>query len=203
MLRRTLRIVVLVLAVLAGGVSPAPATVEGAPGEAPAGAGGAGVPGYLIGPGDALTVTVWDVEALSRGVTVLPDGTISLPLVGRVTATGKTVDQLEQELREKFSRFVADPVVAVEVKQVTSLIIYVIGRVNQPGRFLLTADVNILQALATAGGLNPFAKRDGIKVFRQEGEGTTILEFDYDEVSRGKRLEQNVVLRRGDVIVVP
>ncbi len=74
---------------------------------------------------------------------------------------------------------------------------------NNPGRFLLTNDINVLQALASAGGLNPFANRNDIKVFRQGVEETTIFPFQYDQVIEGKRLEQNIYLRRGDVVVVP
>jgi polysaccharide export outer membrane protein len=79
----------------------------------------------------------------------------------------------------------------------------VIGRVNNPGRFVLNADVNVLQALAMAGGLNPFAKRGDIKIFRESGGGTKILFFDYDTVSAGDSVKQNIRLQRGDVIVVP
>jgi polysaccharide export outer membrane protein len=82
--------------------------------------------------------------------------------------------------------------------------IYVIGKANSPGRFALNSDVTVLQALAMAGGLNPFAKRGDIKIFREiPGEGTRILYFDYDKVADGEDIRQNITLRRGDVIVVP
>ncbi|UCF94521.1 MAG: SLBB domain-containing protein, partial [Desulfobacterales bacterium] len=92
---------------------------------------------------------------------------------------------------------------SVVVHQVNSMLIYVIGRVNNPGRFVLNADVNVLQALAMAGGLNPFAKRGSIKIFREAGGGTKVFGFDYDDVAKGEKLEQNIRLKRGDVIVVP
>jgi polysaccharide export outer membrane protein len=81
--------------------------------------------------------------------------------------------------------------------------VYVIGRVNSPGRFVLNSDINVLQALAMAGGLNPFAKRGDIKIFREVGGGTKVFFFDYDAVAEGKEPKQNMRLKRGDVIVVP
>ena len=159
--------------------------------------------GYVIGPGDVLFISVWKNEAMTRTATVLPDGRISFPLIGEVVAEGKTVAQIKDEMEERISRFVLDLVLSVEVVQVNSILIYVIGRVNHPGRFALNTHVSVLQALSIAGGLNPFAKRNQIRIFR-ETEGTTaVSEFRYDEVAEGRHLEQNIRLRRGDVIVVP
>jgi polysaccharide export outer membrane protein len=158
---------------------------------------------YLLGPGDIIDIAVWKDETLTKSVTVLPDGKLSFPLIGEVKAAGRTVAQLKQEITEKISPYAPDPTVSVEVRQVNSMLVYVIGRVNTPGRFALNTNVNVLQALTMAGGLNPFAKRDKIKIFRQEGEKTTILRFKYDEVVEGTGLEQNIMLRRGDLIVVP
>jgi len=158
---------------------------------------------YPIGPGDVLGISIWKDDALTKEVVVLPDGLISFPLLGLVKAAGKTVAQLRSELEEKISRYVTDPVLNVEVKQVNSMIVYVIGRVNSPGRFNLNTNVSALQALATAGGLNPFAKRDKIKILRQESGKTRIYPFNYDEIAEGRRLEENIELKRGDVIVVP
>jgi polysaccharide export outer membrane protein len=158
---------------------------------------------YIIGPGDVLDISVWKDEALSKLVTVLPDGRIAFPLIGEVTAGGKTLAQLSKELRTKLSRYVPDLDLSVIVHQVNSMMVYVIGRVNNPGRFLINSSVSVLQALAMAGGLNPFAKRSKIKILRNQGGQTKIFDFDYDDVSKGETLEQNIVLKRGDVIVVP
>jgi len=158
---------------------------------------------YIIGPGDVLSVSVWEVVALTKRVVVLPDGKISYPLIGELMAAGKTINQMREEFKKALTRFVPDPVVTVWVEQVNSMLIYVIGRVNSPGRFLLNTNVDVLQALATAGGFNPFAKRSKIKIFRKAGGQTKIYKFDYNEISKGKELEQNIVLKRGDVIVVP
>jgi polysaccharide biosynthesis/export protein len=160
-------------------------------------------PDYLIGPGDTLDISVWKEEALTKIVVVLPDGKISFPLVGQVEAAGRTVDDLKQEISKRIVKFAPKEEVNLEVKQVNSMLVYVIGRVNQPGRVILNTNVDVLQALAIAGGLNPFAKRTQIKVFRKEGGKTAILRFNYDEVTDGEKLEQNVTLKRGDVVVVP
>jgi len=158
---------------------------------------------YLIGPGDVLEISVWKEEALTKLVTVLPDGKISFPLIGETMATGKTVAQLKDEIETRLARYVPDPVLSVSIYQMNSLNIYVVGRVNKPGRFALNANADVLQALAMAGGLNSFAKRGQIKVFRKQDGNTKIFDFDYDDVTDGKKLDQNIQLVRGDVIVVP
>ena len=160
--------------------------------------------GYHIGPGDVLEISVWKDEALTRSCIVRPDGFISFPLIGDVPASGKTVPDLKSEMEGKLKRFVPEVVLFIDVKQVNSLVIYVIGKVNNPGRIILGVDVDVLQALATAGGLNTFAKGSKIRIFRLGNSNeTTIFFFDYDEVVNGKHLEQNIFLKRGDVIVVP
>jgi len=162
------------------------------------------VPEYRIGPGDVLSIEVWKDPALSRVVTVLPDGKISFPLIGELTAGDRTVAELKKEIEVKISRFVPDSPLTVEVRQINSLHIYVLGRVNAPGRFVLTSNVTVLQALAIAGGPNAFANRSQIRILREEGGKTTRSPaFDYDDVTAGKHLETNVLLRRGDVIYVP
>ncbi|CAB1064753.1 FIG123464: Polysaccharide export protein [Olavius sp. associated proteobacterium Delta 1] len=158
---------------------------------------------YIVGPGDILDISVWKDEALTKLVTVLPDGKISFPLIGQVAAGGKTVAQLREVLEGKLSRFVPDLSLSVIVHQVNSMMIYVIGRVNRPDRFILNTNVNVLQALSMAGGLNPFAKRSKIKISRSQDGMTQTLSFNYDEVTKGEKLEQNIMLKRGDVVVVP
>ena len=158
---------------------------------------------YVIGPGDVLEISVWKEEALTKLVTVLPDAKISFPLIGEAMADGLTVAQLKKEIQTRLAQFVPDPVHSVSVSQMKSLMIYVVGKVNKPDRFILNTNVDVLQALAMAGGLNSFDKRGQIKVFRKYGGKTKIFDFDYDDVSEGKSLEQNIQLVRGDVIVVP
>ncbi len=158
---------------------------------------------YLIGPGDVLGIEVWKDPSLTRTVVVLADGKIVFPLIGEVTAGGRTVYSLKTELSERIADYVPKTDLTLEVKQVNSLFIYVLGRVNNPGRLQLNGNVNVLQALAMAGGLNPYAKRSDIKIFREEGGETRIIPFDYDEVTSGKRLVDNIELKRRDVLFVP
>ena len=163
----------------------------------------AGAADYIIGPGDQLGIEVWKDPALTRTVTVLPDGKISFPLIGELEAGGRTVAQLKKEIERMIARYVPDSTTTVEVRQSNSMHIYVLGRVNQPGRTILNSNVNVLQALAIAGGPNTFANRTRIRVFRQEAGKTQIFNFDYDDVTAGKELQTNIELKRGDVIFVP
>ena len=193
------RLLVLTLACMFFTALALPAAAQNAAQEAASSFG----PDYLIGPGDILEVSVWKEEALTKSVVVLPDGRISFPLIGEIQAANRTLADLKQEITKRFVKYAPKEEVNLEVKQVNSMLVYVIGRVNQPGRFVLNTNVDVLQALAIAGGLNPFAKRSQIKVFRKEGGGTQILPFSYDDVTDGEKLRQNVILKRGDVIVVP
>jgi polysaccharide export outer membrane protein len=158
---------------------------------------------YIIGSGDVLDIALWRDDALARQVVVLSDGRISFPLVGEIMAAGKTVAQLKKDIADRLADYVPDAVISIEVKQSNSMVVYVTGRVNNPNRFPVNTNVTVLQAISTAGGLNPFAKKNKIKVFRQEGDKTKVFLFKYDEVVDGKNLEQNIALKRGDVIVVP
>jgi polysaccharide export outer membrane protein len=174
---------------------PAPAAPVGAPLDLG--------PDYLLGPGDVIDVSVWKDEALTKSLVVLPDGKISFPLIGEIKAAGRTIPQIKQEVKQKISPYAPDPTVSVEVRQVNSLFIYVIGRVNAPGRFALNVNVDVLQALSMAGGFSPLSKSGTIKIFRREGDKTRIFNFEYATVVQGKNLEQNIILERGDVVVVP
>jgi len=158
---------------------------------------------YIIGPGDLLDISVWNNDALTKSVIVLPDGKIHYPLIGEVVVGGKTLAVLEKELEDKINAFEPNPELSVMVSQVNSLVIYIIGKVNSPGKFALNTNINVLQALATAGGLNTFAKKNKIKIYRETNGKTEIFPFDYDEVIDGKNLEQNIRLERGDIIVIP
>jgi polysaccharide biosynthesis/export protein len=158
---------------------------------------------YVIGSGDTLEISVWKAEGLTKTVVVLPDGTITFPLAGEVSAAGKTIAELKKELEKRLARYVTDLILTVDVQQSNSMLVYVIGKVNNPGRQILNSRITVLQALAMAGGPNVFADKNGIKVFRHEGDTTAIHHFRYSEVVEGEKLEQNILLKRGDVIVVP
>lgn len=158
---------------------------------------------YKIGPGDVLEISVWKDESLSRQVIVPPDGKISFPLVGDVNTSQLTVGDLRTKIKEKLSEYVHDAPVSVMFLQVNSLKAYVIGKVNNPGEFDITMDTTVIQLLAKAKGLNPFASEGRIHVLRQSGGKTEKIPFDYKEALKGEKLEQNIIVQRGDVVVVP
>lgn len=158
---------------------------------------------YVIGPGDVLDISVWNNEALTKTVTVLPDGKIRFPLIGEVEVGGKTLSVLEEELKKRIGDFVPNPELSVMVQQTASMLIYVIGEVNNPGRFLLNTNINVLQALAMVGGFNMWAKKNKIKILREIKGKTIILKFAYDDVIEGKNLDQDILLKRGDILLIP
>jgi polysaccharide export outer membrane protein len=158
---------------------------------------------YRVGPEDLLEISVWREDALKKEVLVRPDGGVSYPLIGEVQAAGKTVLEIREEFSKRLERFIPDPAVSVAILKVGSQRIYVIGKVNKPGEYPIGRYVDVLQALSMAGGLTPFADSNDIRVMRREGDRQTVLPFEYGRVVRGQKLEQNIQLRGGDVVVVP
>jgi polysaccharide export outer membrane protein len=158
---------------------------------------------YRVGPEDVLELSVWREDALKKEVLVRPDGGISYPLIGEVQAAGKTVLEIRNEIAKRLEKFIPDAVVSVTIVKIGSQRVYVIGKVNKPGEFPVGRYVDVLQALTMAGGLTPFADSNDIRVMRREGERQVVLPFEYGRVVRGQKLEQNIQLRAGDVVVVP
>jgi polysaccharide export outer membrane protein len=158
---------------------------------------------YLIQAGDLLQVSVWKEDYLERDVLVRPDGGISFPLAGDVAAANRTVIQIRDTLAQQLSRYIPDPVVTVAVKQINGNKIYILGQVQRPGTFVMNPRVDVMQALAMAGGATPFAAVNDIKILRRTGGDQEVIDFRYGDVERGRRLEQNVMLESGDIIVVP
>lgn len=159
--------------------------------------------GYEIGPEDLLEISVWREKDLQREVTVRPDGWLTFPLIGNVQAAGRTPQALEADIKKRLTKFIPDPVVSVTVKKVQGLKIFVLGKVGKPGEYMVGRYIDVLQALTLAGGLTPFADEDDIKIVRKHNGKETIIPFDYSQVKRGRRLEQNIQLKAGDVVMVP
>jgi polysaccharide export outer membrane protein len=159
--------------------------------------------GYRVGPEDVLEISVWREDALRKETLVRPDGGISYPLIGDVQAAGKTVAQLREEITKRLEKFIPEAVVSVTVLRTNSQRIYVLGKVTKPGEFPVGRSVDVLQALSMSGGLTQFADANGIRIMRREGDKQISLPFEYARVVRGEKLEQNVLLRPGDVVVVP
>lgn len=180
---------------LAGLVLVAAANLNGIAGEAPA--------PYRIQAGDVLLVSVWKETELQAEVIVRPDGGISFPLSGDMPAAGGTVEELRQKIDAGLRKYIPDPVVTVAVKNPIGNRIYVVGKVNKPGEFLLSGKVDVMQALAMAGGATPFAEIDDIRILRRDGQQQTSLRFRYTDAQRGRELEKNILLQSGDTVVVP
>ncbi len=158
---------------------------------------------YRIGAGDILEISVWKEENLSREVIVPPDLRLSFPLVGDIDVRGMTITDLRREITRRLNEFVPDATVTVMFRQINSLKAYVIGKVNKPGQFPINLDTTVVQLLAMAGGLNPFAAAGRIYILRREDGKSVKIAFDYRDIEKGRKLAQNIVVRRGDVIVVP
>jgi polysaccharide export outer membrane protein len=166
-------------------------------------ASGAWADDYMAQPGDILEVSVWKEEGLQREVLVRPDGRISFPLAGEIDADGKSIQELQQELVERLGRYIPEPVVTVTVNQVLGNKIYVIGKVNKPGEFVVTQEVDVVKALSMAGGLSTFADSNEVKVLRRTDGEQAVFPFNYGELEEGRGLEQNIILQSGDVVIVP
>jgi len=164
---------------------------------------GPGIPDYRISPEDVLKISVWKEEDLQEEVIVRPDGGVSFPLVGEIRAAGKTPRQLEAAITEGLQTYIPDAVVTVSVLELRGLRIYVSGQVANPGQYQVGRYVDVLQAITLAGGLTPFADKSDIHVMRRENGRETIFDFNYNQVQRGRNLEQNIMLQSDDVVVVP
>ena len=159
--------------------------------------------GYRVQPGDVLQVSVWREPDMQLETVVRPDGGISVPLVGEVSVQGKTVDELRTELTERLARFMPDMSVNVALKQLLGNKVYVIGKVNRPGEFVLNRDIDVMQALSMAAGTAKFAGVKDIKILRRNNAKQQVFNFDYQQVEAGENLDQNIVLHSGDIVVVP
>jgi len=158
---------------------------------------------YSIQPGDLLEISVWREDYLEKDVVVQPDGKISFPLVGVLNAAGATVEDVQARVTERLTQYIPDPVVTVSIKEIRGNRVYVLGQVNNPGQFIMNPTVDVVQALALAGGTTPFAELNEIKILRRDGNSQTLIEFRYADLARGRNLEQNIILRSGDVVIVP
>ncbi len=158
---------------------------------------------YKIGPGDLLSISVWKEEGLQQDVLIRPDGGMTFPLAGDLLAGGKSIGELQKTIVDKIKQYIPDPVVTVSLRQLQNNKIFVVGKVNRPGDFVPSHYVDVMQALAMAGGLNAFANADDIKILRRINGEIKSKPFDYDSVVSGNNLEQNIILKSGDVVVVP
>jgi polysaccharide export outer membrane protein len=158
---------------------------------------------YLIGATDVLNIYVWKEPDLTQDVTVLPDGKITFPLIGEIQAQGRTVTELKKAISDKLKDYVTAPEVTVVVRQVNSRRIYTLGKLNTPGPYALAPDMTVIQALSVAGSFAEWADEKNIRVIRREGGKEIQYRFNYKDFIAGKDIEQNILLKPNDTIVVP
>jgi len=161
---------------------------------------------YALRHGDRLQISVWKDEALNREARVLPDGSISFPLVGRIEVVGLTTVDVEKRIVDGLKRYIPEAVVSVVVTGTEGNSVYVLGKVLKPGLIPLTSpDTTVLQVLSQVGGLDKFANADSIMVMRKSPENprAQMMRVRYSDLLKGQALDSNVVMRPGDTILVP
>jgi polysaccharide biosynthesis/export protein len=160
-------------------------------------------PGYVIGPDDVLGVLFWRDAEMSGEFAVRPDGMISLLLVNDIRAAGLTPEELREEITKAASEYIEDPTVTVVVKEINSRKVFITGMVGKPGPYPLTGPTTVMQLLSMAGGVHEFAKSKNIMILRKENGKDVALRFNYEDVKRGRNLQQNIELKPGDTVIVP
>ncbi len=160
-------------------------------------------PLYVIQPNDTLEIFVWKEPDLTRKVLVRPDGRISFPLVQDLPAAGISPGELKERIEARLKEYLNAPNVTILVEAINSYRVFVVGKVQKPGSLTVEKPVSVLQALALAGGFQDYAKDAEITVIRKQGIENILFEFNYKDVIHGKKAEQNIILRSGDVVAVP
>src|SRR5262245_5555113 len=159
---------------------------------------------YELQPGDVVEISVWKEPDLRREALVRSDGGLTFPLVGDLHVEGSTTMDVQHEIEQRLAKFIPDAAVTVAVQQINGNQIYVVGKVAKPGAYKFDRKVDVMQALSLAGGTTEFAKIDDIRIIRRTTRGEQQLyRFEYSEVATGRHLEQNIVLKSGDTLVVP
>lgn len=161
---------------------------------------------YLLNAGDVLQVEVWNEPTLSKEtVLVRPDGFISIPVIGEIGVGGLRVADAEGQIKERLAKYLKDePTVVVSVMQTSGSQIYVLGKVLRPGVFPLRGEVDVAQALALAGGTNQYAAENKIKILRRDASGVQrVYKFKLGDIKNGDKLESNILLKSGDLVLVP
>ena len=161
-------------------------------------------PIYRIGPSDLLEIVTWRENELTRkDVLVRPDGRISLPLTDDIMAAGLTLMQLKYRITKALSHYLEAPQVYVVLTNPRHWEISVLGNVKKEGSFQMLKPTDVMQALAMAGGFNEWADKDEVFILRGIGPRQQRFLFEYSEVINGEKREQNIILKPGDIIVVP
>ncbi|MDF9620705.1 polysaccharide biosynthesis/export family protein [Pseudomonas entomophila] len=158
---------------------------------------------YLLSPGDRVMISVWQEDTLRQETTVLPDGSITFPLAGRVDVAGLDATAAAQKIGARLKEFLAEPNVSVVVTSTAGNVVYVQGKVIKPGPVPMAGPTAVLQALSLSGGLDKFADVSDIKVIRIQGNDQKVLPVRYKDLVSGRDLSTNFQLQAGDTLVVP
>lgn len=158
---------------------------------------------YILGAEDLVEILVWRNEALSRTVSIRPDGKISLPIIGDLQAAGLTATQLRDSIKDHLQEYKETPEVSVIIREVNSLAVFIMGEVARPGKLQLRSETTLLQALSLSGGFTQYADSDNILLLRREKGGETRIRVRYKDIVSGRNPDGNILLRRGDTILVP
>jgi len=161
------------------------------------------LPRYQLGPEDVLEITVWQEEGLQKEVLISPDGWLTFPLVGDIEAQVKTLEAVREEITARLKRLIPEAVVSVSLISIGSNKFYVIGKVNKPGEYVTGRYISVMQALSMSGGLMQFSSGNKINILRYQDSQEIAIPFDYDEVVKGEHLSQDIILKDGDLVVVP
>ncbi|MFK3776069.1 polysaccharide biosynthesis/export family protein [Pseudomonas sp. NPDC089406] len=154
---------------------------------------------YLLSPGDKVLVSVWQEDTLRQETTVLPDGSITFPLAGRIDVAGLDVTAVAKKITAGLKPYLADPNVSVVVTGTAGNLVYVQGKVVKPGPVPMAGPTAVLQALSMSGGLDKFADEGGIKVLR----GNDVKQVHYKDLVSGRDMSTNYQLQAGDTLIVP
>ncbi len=158
---------------------------------------------YHLRQGDTVMVSVWREDTLQRQVVVLPDGSITFPLIGRVEVAGLSTPEVEQRIAQMLKEYFPEPIVTVVIVAIDGHRAYVTGKVLRPGPLTISGPISVLQAISLVGGLDRFADESGIKVIRAKADSQEIIQVNYKDIMSGKSMSTNILLKAGDTLVVP
>lgn len=158
---------------------------------------------YHLHQGDKVLISVWREETLQKEVIVLPDGSVTFPLIGRVEVAGLSTPEVEQNITKKLKTYFPEPIVTVVIVGIDGNRAYVTGKVMHPGPVIINGPMSVLQAISMVGGFDKFADESSIKVIRANPDGQAIWPVDYKDIVSGKNISTNIQLKAGDTLVVP
>ncbi|BBH45946.1 polysaccharide biosynthesis/export family protein [Pseudomonas sp. KU43P] len=158
---------------------------------------------YPLSPGDKILISVWQEDTLRQETVVLPDGSITFPLAGRIEVAGLDVTAVAKKVTDGLKPYLANPNVSVVVTGTAGNLVYVQGKVIKPGPVPMAGPTAVLQALSMSGGMDKFADESAIKVIRGSGPAQKVLPVRYKDLVSGRDMSTNFQLQAGDTLVVP